>query len=427
MMTPTPTRAPDSDPASAVMSNLSGRRVVLGVTGGIAAYKAVDLCRRLVDSGAHVVPVLTDSACLMVGPATFSALASEPAHTSIFNDPTSPIPHTNIAQRADVVVVCPATARVISDIRTGRSGDLLTATILASNAPLIVCPAMHTEMWEQASVQENVAVLAARGVVVVPPESGRLAGGDIGHGRLAQPESIIAAVETAVAADTVGDLAGLKVLVTAGGTREPIDAVRYVGNRSSGKQGHAVASEAIRRGANVVLVTTSPGTAPTGPDVIEVETAAEMAAACALHGPNSDIVVMAAAVADFRPSEAIDHKIKKAEGVPEISMVPTVDILAAMGESKSQGQVLVGFAAETDDLEANAAQKMARKNLDMIVANDVSKPGAGFEHDTNEVVILHDDGSRRHVPICTKQEVARIVLDAAAAIAIRDTHNQEQQ
>ncbi len=409
------------------MSNLAGRRVVLGVTGGIAAYKAVEVCRRLVDAGAHVVPVLSESACLMVGPATFSALASEPAHTSIFNDPSSPIPHTNIGQSADVVVVCPATARVISDIRTGRSGDLLTATILASSAPLVVCPAMHTEMWQQASVQENMAVLTSRGVLVVPPERGRLAGGDIGHGRLAQLDKIVAAVESAVASQARHDLAGMKILVTAGGTREPIDAVRFVGNRSSGKQGHAVAIEAEARGAEVILVTTTPISSPGGIEVIAVETAAEMAAACSLHAPACDIVVMAAAVADFKPSEVTDHKIKKSGGTPAIVLVPTDDILAGMGAAKPEHQILVGFAAETDDLEANAAEKLARKNLDMIVANDVSRPGAGFEHDTNEVVILRGDGSRRHVPMCTKQEVARIVLDAAVEIAGRESHDQEQE
>jgi len=407
------------------MSRLANRRVVLGVTGGIAAYKAVELCRRLVDAGAHVVPVLTESACQMVGPATFSALASEPAHTSVFADPSLPIPHTTIGQSADVVVICPATARVISDIRTGRSGDLLTATVLASSAPLVVCPAMHTEMWEQPAVQENLKVLATRGVVVVPPESGILAGGDMGKGRLASTSDILAAIESAMVSRN--DFDGMRVLVTAGGTREPIDAVRYIGNRSSGKQGHAIAAEACERGAEVVLVTTMPDGAPDGVSVMAVETADEMAAACSLHAPVSDMVIMAAAVADFRPREASGQKLKKSDGAPRVSLVPTVDILAGMGSFKPAGQVLVGFAAETDNLEANAAGKLADKKLDMIVANDVSKPGVGFEHDTNEVIVLRADGVRHHVPMSDKREVARVVLDAALEIAGRQSDEQEQE
>jgi len=407
------------------MSNLAGRRVVLGVTGGIAAYKAVEVCRRLVDAGAHVVPILTESACKMVGPTTFSALASEPAHTSIFDDHSSPIPHTSIGQSADVVIVCPATARAISDIRTGRSGDLLIATVMATRAPVIVCPAMHTEMWEQASVQDNIEVLRSRGVVIVPPESGRLAGGDMGHGRLAQPADIVAAVESALGA-TPRDFDGTPMLVTAGGTREPIDAVRFVGNRSSGKQGHAIAAEAASRGARVVLVTTRPDTAPDGVEVISVETAAEMAAACETHAPAARVVIMAAAVADFRPVKSAGHKLKKSEGVPELHLVPTVDILAELGAAKPSGQILVGFAAETNDLVSNAAQKLAAKNLDMIVANDVSKPYVGFEHETNEVIVLMADGPRHDVPLCGKREIARTVLNAVLEMENRQ-HNQEQE
>ena len=404
------------------MGSLSGRRVVLGVTGGIAAYKAVEVCRRLVDAGAHVSPILTDGALEMVGATTFSALGSEPARTSLFHDPETPIPHTVLGQSADVVLICPATARIISDIRTGRSADLLMATILATRAPVVVCPAMHTEMWEQASVQENLEVLEARGVLIVPPESGRLAGGDIGHGRLAAAETICAAVEHALAP---GDLASRRVLVTAGGTREPIDAVRYVGNRSSGKQGHAVAAEAAARGADVVLVTTKAESAPTGVRVIAVETAAEMAAACESEAPDADIVVMAAAVADFRPAVAVDRKLKKHDGTPDVELVPTTDILAGMGERKPAGQVLMGFAAETSDVIDNADSKLRRKNLDMVVANDVSKPGVGFAHDTNEVIVLMADGTRHHVPLTDKRDIARAVLDAARARLESHPTNQE--
>ncbi|MYI37086.1 MAG: bifunctional phosphopantothenoylcysteine decarboxylase/phosphopantothenate--cysteine ligase CoaBC [Acidimicrobiaceae bacterium] len=397
------------------MSPLRGRRIVLGVTGGIAAYKAAEVCRRLVGAGAHVVPVLTAGALRMVGETTFSALASEPAVTSLWKDSSSAIPHTNLGQRADAVVVCPATARLISDLRTGRSGDILTATLLATRAPVVVAPAMHTEMWEQPSVQENMAVLAGRDVTIVGPVEGPLAGGDIGAGRMAEPAEIVAAVEAVL---TPQDLAGRRVLVTSGGTREPIDAVRFVGNRSSGKQGAAVAYEAAARGAEVVLVTTEPDRAPDAARVVAVETAAEMAAAVELEAPGADAVVMAAAVADFRPANPAGTKIKKGQGVPPLELEPTHDILASLGASKPLGQVLVGFAAETEDLESNALGKLRSKNLDVIVANDVSKEQVGFGHDTNEIVMFTADGARHHVPLTTKREAARSVLDKVVALMV---------
>ena len=386
---------------------------MLGVTGGIAAYKAAEVCRRLVAAGAHVVPVLTAGALRMVGETTFSALASEPAVTSLWNDPASAIPHTNLGRRADAVVVCPATARLIADLRTGRYGDVLTATLLATRAPVIVAPAMHTEMWEQPSVQDNIAVLAGRGVTIVGPVEGPLAGGDVGSGRMAEPAEIAAAVERVL---TPQDLAGRRVLVTSGGTREPIDAVRFMGNRSSGKQGAAVACEAAARGAEVVLVTTEPERAPAAARVVAVETAAEMAAAVELEAPGVDAVIMSAAVADFRPARPSGAKIKKGEGVPPLELEPTVDILASLGASKSPGQILVGFAAETEELEANALDKLRSKNLDVIVANDVSKEHVGFGHDTNEIVMFTADGARHHVPLTTKREAARSVLDKVAAL-----------
>ncbi|MYG98315.1 MAG: bifunctional phosphopantothenoylcysteine decarboxylase/phosphopantothenate--cysteine ligase CoaBC [Acidimicrobiaceae bacterium] len=396
------------------MSALSGRCVVLGVTGGIAAYKAVEVCRRLVGEGAHVVPVLTAGALRMVGETTFSALASEPAITSLWNDRSGPIPHTAAGQRADAVVVCPATARLISDLRNGRSGDVLTATLLATRAPVVLAPAMHTEMWEQPSVQENLAVLTQRGVTMVGPSEGPLAGGDSGPGRMAEPDEIVAAVEAVL---TVPDLAGTRVLVTSGGTREPIDAVRFVGNRSSGKQGAAVAEEAAARGAEVVLVTTQSERAAGIPArVVVVETAAEMAAVVELEAPRADVVVMAAAVADFRPAQPSGTKLKKDRGVPAVELEPTADILAALGASKGSGQVLVGFAAETEDIESNAVAKLRSKNLDVIVANDVSKEHVGFGHDTNEIVMFTADGARHHVPLTTKREAARAVLDVAVSL-----------
>ncbi len=404
------------------MGPLAGRRIVLGVTGGVAAYKAVQVCRDLVDAGAHVAPVMTAGALRFVGRATFDALASEPVQTSLWDGP-HPVPHTRLGQGADLVVVCPATARLLSDYRTGRSADLLTATLLATRAPVIVAPAMHTEMWEQPSVAENVAVLADRGVTIVGPVDGRLAGGDLGAGRLAEPADIVAAAFDALGATadgepTGGDLAGLTVLVTAGGTREPICPVRFLGNRSSGKQGHALAAEASSRGADVICVTTQPATAPDdlGMEVVAVDTAAEMAAAVLKRSAGADVVLMAAAVADFRPVDVADHKIKKDGGVPEIRLEPTVDILAELGRGRTGDQVLVGFAAETDDLRQNAAAKLQSKGVDLIVANDVSVPAVGFEHDTNAVVLLDSDGGVTEVALCDKRAVARAVMDAALGI-----------
>jgi phosphopantothenoylcysteine decarboxylase/phosphopantothenate--cysteine ligase len=389
------------------VSVLTGRRIVLGVTGGIAAYKAIEVCRLLVDAGAHVVPVLTRGAEHFVGRTTFTALASEPVHSSLWDD-TDPIPHTRLGQSADAVVVAPATARVLGAYAAGISSDLLTATLLATRAPVVVCPAMHTEMWEHPAVQENLATLRRRGVHVVEPEVGRLAGGDQGAGRLARPAAIVAAVERVLGPQ---DLKGLRVLVTAGGTREPIDAVRVVANRSSGKQGHAIAAEAAARGATVTLVTTTDREVPPGVEAVAVETAAEMEAAV-LERADADVVIMAAAVADFRPVAASDRKIKKDGGVPTIVLEPTPDILAGLGRAKRPGQVLVGFAAETDDVLANARRKLVAKHLDLLVANDVLAPGAGFQYDTNEVMILSNDGAPTTVPLADKRAVARAVLDA---------------
>jgi phosphopantothenoylcysteine decarboxylase/phosphopantothenate--cysteine ligase len=400
---------------------LEGRNIVLGVTGGIAAYKAVEVCRRLVDLGAHVTPILTEAAHNMVGPTTFTALASEPVKTSLWND-VHHIPHTKMGQRADLIVVCPATARIISDLRTGRSGDLLSATLLATVAPVVICPAMHTEMWDHPATQENLEVLAQRGVVIVPPEEGRLAGGDIGRGRLAEPKTVVAAVVDAL---SHGPLRGRSVLVTAGGTREPIDPVRYIANRSSGKQGHAVAEVAHRMGASVTLITTAALPSPPGIARVEVSTAAEMHAAVMGVAADHDIVVMAAAVADFQPVEVAPGKIKKVDGVPEIVLKPTIDILAALGESRRPDQVIVGFAAETSDLRANAVDKLRRKGADLIIANDVSAPGVGFAHDTNEVTILGADGSEAEIPLTDKTAVAQAVL-AAATERLPSTESRER-
>lgn len=400
------------------MDALGGRRVVLGVCGGIAAYKAVEVCRRLVDAGAHVVPVMTDGATRFVGEVTFSALASEPVRRTLWSE-AEPIPHTRLGQDADLVLVAPATARLLSAYAAGYSHDLLTNVLLATRAPVMVCPAMHTEMWEHPAVQDNLALLRSRGVHVVEPEEGRLAGGDVGAGRLADPATIVAAVDELFSAGA--PLAGTSVLVTAGGTREPIDPVRFIGNRSSGKQGHAIAEEAAARGASVTLVTTTSLPVPASIERVAVATAAEMHRAVAERARRADVVIMAAAVADFTPVQVADQKLKKHDGVPAIELRPTVDILAELGTAKADGQTLVGFAAETTDVAAHAAAKLAAKRVDLLVANDVSAPGVGFEHDTNEVLILHPDGRQHHVPLSDKRSVARAVLDAVAGIRSIDS------
>lgn len=395
---------------------LTGKRIVLGVTGGIAAYKAVEVCRRLVDAGAHVAPIMTAGAEHFIGRTTLSALASEPVQTSLW-DASNPIPHTRLGQTADLVLVAPATARLLGAYAAGLSTDLLTNTLLATRAPVMVCPAMHTEMWEHAAVQANLATLRARGVHVVEPESGRLAGGDVGAGRLADPATIVARVAALFESlTTPRPLHGLHVVVSAGGTREPIDAVRVIANRSSGKQGYAIAAEAVARGARVSLVSTVELPLPPGVELHPVETAAQMQAALEALAPTADVVVMAAAVADFRPVHSASGKLKKDRGVPEVVLEPTPDILAGLGERKPAGQVLVGFAAETDDLLANATAKLQRKNLDLVVANDVSAPGVGFQHDTNAVTLVRADGSQRTVPLTDKGTIAKVVLDTVGEI-----------
>ncbi|HUS43813.1 MAG TPA: bifunctional phosphopantothenoylcysteine decarboxylase/phosphopantothenate--cysteine ligase CoaBC [Ilumatobacteraceae bacterium] len=399
---------------------LAGKRIVLGVTGGIAAYKAVEVCRRLVDAGAHVVPIMTEGAEHFIGRTTLSALASEPVQTELWDNATTPIPHTKIGQGADLVLVAPATARLLAAYRMGLSTDLLTNTLIATRAPVVVCPAMHTEMWEHPSVVDNVGVLRSRGVHIVEPESGRLAGGDVGAGRLADPATIVAAVESVLGPR---DLDGISMVVSAGGTREPIDAVRVIANRSSGKQGYAVAAEAAARGARVTLVSTVNLPAPSGCNIVEVETAAQMQLAMTAAALEHDVVVMSAAVADFRPKVVASGKLKKRDGAPEIVLEPTPDILAGLGASKRPGQVLVGFAAETDDLIANATSKLRAKHLDLIVANDVGAPQVGFAHDTNAVTLLRPDAEPVEIDLASKRDVARAVIDTI--VSIRSTHRQD--
>ncbi len=425
-------------------SAFAGARIVLGVSGGIAAYKAVEICRRLVSAGAYVVPVLTEGALQFVGAATFNALASELVHTSIFSD-SDPIPHTRLGQLADLVIVAPATARIIGSYAAGISSDLLVATLVATRAPVLVCPAMHTEMWEHAAIQENITTLRRRGVYILPPSAGRLAGGDVGQGRLADPAEIVAEASRILSSGhsgkkpTARDLSNRHVLITAGGTREPIDPVRYISNRSSGKQGYALAEAAVARGAAVTLVTTvrrSPfetgapaqSTGVGSVEVVDVETAADMAEAVLSRSDAADVIVMAAAVADFRPVAAAASKLKKSDGVPEIRFEPTLDILAELGSRRGRtgsSQVLVGFAAETEAVFERAAEKLRTKQVDILVGNDVGAEGAGFSHDTNAVVIVTTDG-RVDVPLTSKRAVADAVLDAAANLLTRQEDSRSR-
>ena len=390
---------------------ISGKKVVLGITGGIAAYKSVEVVRRLVESGAHVAPIMTSGAKRFIGEVTLSALASEPVKSSLW-DEDDPIPHTTLGQEADVILVAPATARLIGTYAAGISNDLLTATLLASRAPVILCPAMHTEMWEHPAVQENIRMLQNRGVTIVAPEDGKLAGGDVGKGRLASPNAIVSAVEQTL---TLDDLAEFKILVTAGGTREPIDPVRFITNRSTGKQGYALAEAAVARGATVTLVTTVDREAPIGVEIKHAETASDLRSAVMSCADNYDVIIMAAAVADFQPSLPSDRKLKKSEQISNLEIEPTHDFLIDLGEGKSPHQIIVGFAAETEELEKNAKEKLQRKNLDLIVANDVSAPDTGFAHDTNAVLLITGEG-KTNVSLASKRVVADKILDVVLTL-----------
>ncbi len=382
--------------------------VVLGVTGGIGAYKACELARELMRRGMRVKTVMTSAAQRFVTPLTFRTLTGEPVAVSLWDDTTQRVHHISLAEEADAVVIAPCTANVIAKLSQGRADDLLTTTVLATEAPIVVAPAMNTRMWLKDVTQRNVAVLEARGAVFVAPGSGELACGEVGEGRLAPVAEIADAVQAEV--ERGRSLAGVRVLVTAGPTREPVDAVRYIGNRSSGRQGYAIAEEAARRGAEVTLVsgpTTLPD--PFGVTTLRVETAAEMLGAVERAYEATDVVVAAAAVADFRPSAPVAGKIRKEQGPASVPLERTVDILARLGGEKS-GRILVGFAAEAGEAVTAARAKLRAKNLDLIVANDVTEPGAGFEGATNRVTLVSASGADE-LPLMDKRAVARAILD----------------
>jgi phosphopantothenoylcysteine decarboxylase/phosphopantothenate--cysteine ligase len=388
---------------------LQGRRIVLGVSGGVAAYKAAYLARRLVEQGAEVRAILTPSTTRFLGAQTLAAITGAPPVISLFGRP-SVSPHTELARWAECFVVAPATASTISRLANGLSEDALTATVLAATVPMVVAPAMHTEMWEHPATQRNIDRLRADGVHLVGPEAGDLAGGDIGIGRMSEPETIVAAVASVLGPR---DMVGWNVLVSAGGTREAIDPVRYIGNRSSGKMGNAIAVAAARRGASVVLVTTVDPPEHSRLEVVAVESAAEMAEAVWSRSPGVDVVVLAAAVADYRPADPADTKLKRLEGAPDITLAPTDDILAGVAAMDDR-PYLVGFAAETGTLD-DAHDKAVRKGVDLLVANDVSKTGSGFGTDTNQVTLIRPDGEAEAWSLLRKDEVAERQWDRIVA------------
>ncbi|MEU3355462.1 bifunctional phosphopantothenoylcysteine decarboxylase/phosphopantothenate--cysteine ligase CoaBC [Streptomyces sp. NPDC037389] len=390
--------------------------VVLGVSGGIAAYKACELLRRLTESGHDVRVVPTASALNFVGEATWAALSGHPAGTEVWES-VHEVPHVRIGQRADLVVVAPATADMLAKAAHGLADDLLTNTLLTARCPVVFAPAMHTEMWENPATQENVATLRRRGAIVIEPAVGRLTGVDTGKGRLPEPGEIFEVCRRVLARGAEGmaaDLAGRHVVVSAGGTREPLDPVRYLGNRSSGKQGYALARTAVARGARVTLVAANSELPdPAGADVVRVGTAVQLREAVLKAAADADAVVMAAAVADFRPAGYAEDKIKKRDGQePEpVALVRNPDVLAELSADRPRpGQVVVGFAAETDHVLENGRAKLARKGCDLLVVNEVGERKT-FGSERNEAVVLAPDGTETPVPYGPKEALADTVWD----------------
>ncbi|MFE2035632.1 bifunctional phosphopantothenoylcysteine decarboxylase/phosphopantothenate--cysteine ligase CoaBC [Streptomyces scopuliridis] len=396
-------------------------KVVLGVAGGIAAYKACELLRRLTESGHDVRVVPTGSALHFVGAATWSALSGHPVSTEVWTD-VHEVPHVRIGQSADLVVVAPATADLLARAAHGLADDLLTNTLLTARCPVVFAPAMHTEMWEHPATQENVATLRRRGAVVIEPAVGRLTGVDTGKGRLPDAGEIFEVCRRVLARGvsvpgSAPDLAGHHVVISAGGTREPLDPVRYLGNRSSGKQGYALARTAAARGARVTLIEANTGfTDPAGVDVVHVGTAVQLREAVLKAAAEADAVVMAAAVADFRPASYAEGKIKKKDGEEPapVALVRNPDILAEISAERARpGQVIVGFAAETDDVLANGRKKLRRKGCDLLVVNEVGERKT-FGAEENEAVVLAADGGETAVPYGPKEALADVVWDLVA-------------
>ncbi|MFB0845819.1 bifunctional phosphopantothenoylcysteine decarboxylase/phosphopantothenate--cysteine ligase CoaBC [Paenibacillus oleatilyticus] len=393
---------------------LNGKTVLLGVSGGIAAYKAAAVCSKLAQAGADVRVIMTESATKFVAPLTFQTLSRHDVIVDTFDEKdASVVSHIDLADRADVVVIAPATANVIGKIALGLADDMLSTTLLATTAPILVAPAMNVHMYAHPAVQANMQKLAERGVRFIEPGTGQLACGYVGKGRLAEPEEIVAAVERFFQEKRL--LEGKRVLVTAGATVERIDPVRYLTNDSSGKMGYAIAEEAQRMGAIVTLVTGKASiAAPAGVTVVKVESALEMMEAVLSRLPEQDVIIKAAAVADYRPAEQAEHKIKKNEDEMTMRLVKNPDIAQAVGERKKPSQLLVGFAAETQHLETFAQEKLKKKRCDLLVANDVTMEGAGFGTDTNVVRIYDSGGLVEALPLMSKGQVAARLLALVA-------------
>ena len=389
---------------------LQGKTIVIGVAGGIAVYKVVEVVSRLVKLGADVHVVMTASAANFVQPLTFREISGNPVHTSMWEEPKLwNVEHIELARRADLFLIAPATANIIGKIANGIADDFLSTTVMATQAPVILAPAMNTQMYLNAATQHNIQVLVGRGYEFIEPASGMLACKTEGIGRLPEAVQIVDVVVSYFGRERCLD--GLRVLVTAGGTREAIDPVRYIGNRSSGKMGFALAAAAARLGAEVTLIS-GPVALETPPGVerVRVESAQQMRDAVLALFPQTDIVIKAAAVADYRPELAADQKIKKNSDIMTLQLVKNPDILAELGRNKRANQFLVGFAAETQELMSNALDKLQRKNLDMLIANDVTLPGAGFESDTNIVRLLYKEGYTEELPQMGKTELAKVIL-----------------
>ena len=390
--------------------------VVLGVTGGIAVYKACELLRLLQKRGIDVFVVMTQNACRFVAPLTFETLSGHPVAVDTFDRPqTWEVEHIALAKRADLFLIAPATANIMGKMACGIADDMLSTTVMATRAPVLVAPAMNTGMWENAAVQQNVKTLRARGVEIVAPVSGHLACGDSGAGKLEDVEVIAERACELLFAKK--DMEGLRVMVTAGPSREALDPVRYISNRSSGKMGYAIAQAAQKRGAEVTLLSGPVAIeAPQGVKLVPFTTTQELLDRASELAQEQDLLIQAAAPADYRAKEVAPQKIKKQGGEPmTFTLVENPDVAATLGKAKRSGQVFVGFAAETNDVLAHARDKLARKNLDMIVANDVTRPGAGFDVDTNIVTLITKDGQEA-LPMMSKAEVAQRILDRALAL-----------
>ena len=404
-----------------VYNPFQDKHIVLGVTGGIAAYKAAELTSRLVKAGALVDVIMTDNAQEFVAPLTFQALTHRPVVADMFTLlAETEIGHVSLAKRADVLVVAPATANTLARLALGLADNMLTTTALATTAPMVIAPAMESAMWLNPVTQQHTRALQERGVTIVGPAEGRLASGASGPGRMAEPVEIFDAIRLVLARN--GDLKGRTILVTAGGTQEPIDPVRFVGNRSSGKMGYAIAEAARDRGAEVILISGPTSLlAPAGVTLHSISTAEEMARAVTLNIDGTDALIMAAAVADYRPAQAEKQKIKKdaQEGLT-LSLVRNPDILARVADWREDRPLplVVGFAAETQDLLANAQGKLQRKRMDMIVANDVTAANSGFGTDTNQVTLIRADGSVEALPLLSKIEVAHRILDEVCKLLV---------